>query len=109
MAAATTHFMMLPSRPTAEKATFSRGGGFRIRARSDSRDGAVNDSSLMDDIRYVLKLGGGSVAGAAVIKYGSVLAPQITKPNLPEALFIIITPVVAAALILIAKKLQGAP
>ncbi|CAM8934093.1 unnamed protein product [Rhodiola kirilowii] len=53
---------------------------------------------------YVLKLGVGSVAGAAVIKYGSVLVPQITRPNLAEALFIIITPVVAAALILLIKS-----
>lgn len=54
-----------------------------------------------EDARYVLKLGVGSVVGAGVIKYGSVIVPQVTKPNLPEALFIIATPVIAAALILL--------
>ncbi|CAM8937116.1 hypothetical protein QQ045_014312 [Rhodiola kirilowii] len=73
-----------------------------VRARSsEPRDGS---SSLEDERSYVLKLGVGSVAGAAVIKYGSVLVPQITRPNLAEALFIIITPVVAAALILLIKS-----
>ncbi|CAM8934094.1 unnamed protein product [Rhodiola kirilowii] len=78
-----------------------------VRARSsEPRDGNVDDgsSSLEVERSYVLKLGVGSVAGAAVIKYGSVLVPQITRPNLAEALFIIITPVVAAALILLIKS-----
>lgn len=50
---------------------------------------------------YLWKLGVGSVVGAAVVKYGSVVFPQITRPNIVEALTIILTPVVVAVLILI--------
>lgn len=52
-------------------------------------------------MNFLLKLGGGSLAGAAAIKYGSILVPQITQPNITQALIMISTPVVVAVLILI--------
>ncbi|KAI4383829.1 hypothetical protein MLD38_009626 [Melastoma candidum] len=54
-----------------------------------------------EDRDYLLKLGAGSVAGAALIKYGSAAFPEITKPNLIEALFLISAPVVVVVLLLI--------
>ncbi|CAH8358220.1 unnamed protein product [Eruca vesicaria subsp. sativa] len=44
----------------------------------------------------LLKLGAGTVVGAAIIKDRSVLFPEITTPNLTQALFIIIAPVVVS-------------
>jgi hypothetical protein len=46
-------------------------------------------------------LGLGSVGGAAVIKYGSILLPDITRPNIVLALLMVSLPVVAAVLILL--------
>ncbi|KQK01218.1 uncharacterized protein LOC100832056 [Brachypodium distachyon] len=58
-----------------------------------------------DDSSYLWKLGLGSVGGAAAIKYGSVLLPDITRPNIVQALLMVSLPVVAAVLILL--KLSG--
>ncbi|XP_051124125.1 uncharacterized protein LOC127246666 [Andrographis paniculata] len=55
-----------------------------------------------DDLRYLVKVGGGSVAGAAAIKYGSILFPAIAQPNLTQALLMITAPVLAAVALLIA-------
>ncbi|WZZ29043.1 hypothetical protein YC2023_012444 [Brassica napus] len=55
---------------------------------------------VQEDLSYLLKLGAGSVAGAAIIKYGSVLLPEITTPNLTQALFIIFAPVVISVILL---------
>ncbi|XP_078430730.1 homoserine O-acetyltransferase [Wolffia australiana] len=54
-----------------------------------------------DDVDYLWKLAVGSVAGAAAIKYGSALFPEITRPSLPLALFLIGLPVVISILLLI--------
>lgn len=54
-----------------------------------------------DDSSYLWTLGLGSVAGAAVIKYGSILLPDITRPNIVVALLMVSLPVVAAVLILL--------
>lgn len=48
----------------------------------------------------MLQIGAGSVAGAAVIKYGSVVFPDITTPNIFLALFMILTPVIVAIVLL---------
>ena len=53
-----------------------------------------------DDSSYLGTLGLGSVGGAAVIKYGSILLPDITRPNIVLALLMVSLPVVAAVLIL---------
>lgn len=53
-----------------------------------------------EDLKYLVKLGAGSVAGAAAIKYGSIIFPEITRPNLAQALFMISAPVVVAVLLL---------
>ncbi|KAG5523295.1 hypothetical protein RHGRI_035193 [Rhododendron griersonianum] len=54
-----------------------------------------------EDLNYLWKLGAGSIAGAAAIKYGSALFPDITRPNLLEAMIIISSPVIVAVLLLI--------
>ncbi|KAM7475895.1 hypothetical protein LguiB_023138 [Lonicera macranthoides] len=56
------------------------------------------------DLGYLLKLGGGSLLGAAAIKYGSALVPVITKPNILQALTMIFAPVIVAVLLLIKKS-----
>lgn len=53
---------------------------------------------------YLLKLGAGSVAGAAVIKYGSALFPVITQPNISLALAMISTPMIVAVFLLIKQS-----
>ncbi|XP_050232714.1 uncharacterized protein LOC126681257 [Mercurialis annua] len=53
---------------------------------------------------YLWKLGVGSVGGAALIKYGSVLFPEITRPNIVQALVMILTPVVVATVLLIRQS-----
>lgn len=53
---------------------------------------------------YLVKLGAGSVVGAAAIKYGSVVFPEVTRPNVTEALAMISFPVVAAVLLLIRQS-----
>lgn len=51
-------------------------------------------------MKYMVQLGAGSVAGAAAIKYGSIIFPEITHPNLAQALFMISAPVIVAVLLL---------
>ncbi|GER46319.1 aryl hydrocarbon receptor nucleartranslocator-like protein 1 [Striga asiatica] len=81
-----------------------------VRASSDpQRQGAdaANDKTpfvSQDDLKYLVMLGGGSFAGAAAIKYGSIIFPEITRPNLGLALFMILAPVVIAVLLLIKQS-----
>ncbi|KAL1545288.1 hypothetical protein AAHA92_22031 [Salvia divinorum] len=56
-----------------------------------------------EDAKYLVQLGGASVAGAAAIKYGSIIFPEITQPNLAQALFIIFAPV-TVAIVLLSKQ-----
>ncbi|KAF3625476.1 putative signal recognition particle 54 kDa protein 1-like [Capsicum annuum] len=53
-----------------------------------------------EDLNFLVKLGVGSVAGGAVIKYGSVIFPEITTPNISLALFMISAPMIVAAVLL---------
>lgn len=55
---------------------------------------------LQDDLTYLLKLAAGSILGAALIKYGTAIIPDITRPNIIQALLMISTPVVVAVLLL---------
>ncbi|CAH2053590.1 unnamed protein product [Thlaspi arvense] len=74
---------------------------FHVTASDNRSEQSDNGQGIQEDLTYLLKLGVGSVAGAAIIKYGSVLLPQITTPNLTQALFIIIAPVVISVILLI--------
>jgi hypothetical protein len=56
---------------------------------------------VQDDSSYLLTLVLGSVAGAAAIKYGSILLPNITSPNIVQALLMVSLPLVAAVLLLL--------
>ncbi|KAJ9537670.1 hypothetical protein OSB04_030403, partial [Centaurea solstitialis] len=56
------------------------------------------------DLNFLLKLGAGSFIGAAAIKYGSILVPEITRPNITQALVMISTPVLVSVLILIKES-----
>lgn len=58
---------------------------------------------------YLWKLGLGSVVGAAVIKYGSVVFPEITRPNIVLALIFALAPVVVAFLLLINQSRSERP
>lgn len=53
-----------------------------------------------EDLDYLWKLGAGAVAGAALIKYGSILFPEITRPNILQALIMVSTPVILAIVLL---------
>ncbi|GMY34085.1 Homoserine O-acetyltransferase [Fagus crenata] len=57
-----------------------------------------------EDLKYLWKLIAGSVVGAAVIKYGSVVFPEITRPNIVQALIMISTPVIVAVFLLIKQS-----
>ncbi|KAJ6348336.1 hypothetical protein OIU76_004746 [Salix suchowensis] len=81
-----------------------RGGG-----GGGGEKSSVNDTTSgvsQEDWKYILKLGAGSFAGAAVIKYGSIFFPEITRPNILQALVMISTPVAVAIVILIKKSHQ---
>ncbi|EES05975.1 hypothetical protein BDA96_04G359300 [Sorghum bicolor] len=56
---------------------------------------------LKGDSGYLWTLVLGSLGGAAVIKYGSILLPDITRPNIVVALLMVSLPVVAAVLLLL--------
>lgn len=60
--------------------------------------------SKQEDLSYLWKLGVGSFVGAAVIKYGSILFPEITRPNISLALVMISTPVAVAVWLLIKQS-----
>lgn len=53
-----------------------------------------------EDSNFLVKLGVGSVAGGAAIKYGSVIFPEITTPNISLALFMITAPMIVAVVLL---------
>ncbi|CAN6459661.1 unnamed protein product [Victoria cruziana] len=53
------------------------------------------------DVGYLWKLLAGSILGAVLVKYGSILVPEITRPNITQALLMICLPVVVSVLLLI--------
>ncbi|OAY36896.1 uncharacterized protein LOC110626610 [Manihot esculenta] len=59
-----------------------------------------SNSISREDLDYLWKLGAGAVAGAALIKYGSILFPEITRPNILQALIMVSTPVILAIVLL---------
>ncbi|XP_021636299.2 uncharacterized protein LOC110632392 [Hevea brasiliensis] len=62
------------------------------------------NSISQEDLNYLWKLGAGSLAGAALIKYGSILFPEITRPNILLALIMVSTPVILAILVLLRQS-----
>ncbi|KAJ6808159.1 uncharacterized protein M6B38_168180 [Iris pallida] len=73
-------------------------------AESSGADVSNDPFPSPDDTNYLLKLVAGSVGGGAVIKYGSILFPDITRPNMLQALLMVSLPVVVAVLILIKES-----
>lgn len=57
-----------------------------------------------EDLDYLWKLLAGSVVGAAVIKYGSIVFPGITRPNIVQALIMISTPIIVACFLLVKRS-----
>ncbi|KAM5578650.1 hypothetical protein ABKV19_008792 [Rosa sericea] len=94
-------------------------GSFPIRAldprRRQEEEEAEENSSIVNnatgfnsqnDLEYLGKVLAGSIVGGAVIKYGSIIFPEITRPNIILALIMIFTPVILATLLLI-KQSRG--
>lgn len=80
---------------------------FVVAASKSPNEGAnsnTDDPAPQDDLEFLLKLVAGSFAGAAAIKYGSILVPEITRPNITQALTMISAPVIVAVLILIKES-----
>nr|GLL35214.1 uncharacterized protein LOC109163096 [Ipomoea trifida] len=86
----------------------SRATSFGITRASDPKSPNSDGQNLplvpQEDLVYLVKLGAGSLAGAAAIKYGSIIFPEVTKPNLIEAIAIITAPVVVAVVLLIKQS-----
>ncbi|RAL43242.1 hypothetical protein DM860_015132 [Cuscuta australis] len=57
-----------------------------------------------EDLEYLVKLGAGSVVAAAAIKYGSIVFPAATSPNLAESTAIITAPVIVAIALLVKQS-----
>ncbi|GAB4842097.1 hypothetical protein Ancab_012057 [Ancistrocladus abbreviatus] len=73
--------------------------------REDNTSTPSDTTSIFEeDSNYLWKLAIGSLIGAAVIKYGSILFPDITKPNIVQALLMISAPVVVAVLLLLKES-----
>lgn len=89
----------------AQASNSQGGGGGGEGEETPSLNGTTSGTS-QEDWNYLLKLGAGSLAGAAVIKYGSILFPEITRPNILQALIMISTPVVVAVVLLIKLSYQ---
>uniref|UniRef100_A0A0D9VMB1 Uncharacterized protein n=1 Tax=Leersia perrieri TaxID=77586 RepID=A0A0D9VMB1_9ORYZ len=75
--------------------------GVAARFSGKSADADTKARIEDDDSSYLWKLGLGSVGGAAAIKYGSILLPDITRPNIVVALLMVCIPVVVAVVLLL--------
>ncbi|WVZ73252.1 hypothetical protein U9M48_021581 [Paspalum notatum var. saurae] len=98
-------FLRMSCRHSLHLYAAARSSG-RVRSSRREPGEAETDSGVPrilkeDDSGYIWTLGLGSVGGAAVIKYGSILLPDITRPNIVLALLMVSLPVVAAVLILL--------
>ncbi|XP_062220624.1 uncharacterized protein LOC133920024 [Phragmites australis] len=92
--------------PRAGAPAGARNRAARGRARLSRRDPAEAETEAgvgqaLKDSSYLWTLLLGSVGGAAAIKYGSILLPDITRPNIVQALLMVSLPVVAAVLLLL--------
>ncbi|CAL9761104.1 unnamed protein product [Musa acuminata subsp. burmannicoides] len=81
------------------------GGGRGGQEEEEGSMSSIDTSRLLsDDFNYLWKLAAGSIGGASAVKYGSVLFPDITRPNIVQALLMISLPVLVAILILIKES-----
>ncbi|GMN49989.1 hypothetical protein TIFTF001_019144 [Ficus carica] len=98
----------------------TKGSVSSLRALGPQTDDDQEDSSVtttttntafiaQEDLDYLWKLVAGSVVGAAYIKYGSVVFPEITRPNITQALLMILSPVVVSVLLLINQSRKQEP
>ncbi|XP_066322960.1 uncharacterized protein [Miscanthus floridulus] len=83
--------------PTSSRVVTRLSGRNPGEAGTDASVGQI----LKGDSGYLWTLVLGSLGGAAVIKYGSILLPDITRPNIAVALLMVSLPVVAAVLVLL--------
>ncbi|KAG8072805.1 hypothetical protein GUJ93_ZPchr0006g44520 [Zizania palustris] len=77
-----------------------RGVAARFSRDTADAEAEADSGRIEDDSSYLWKLGIGSVGGAAAIKYGSILLPDITRPGIVQALVMVFVPVAVAALLL---------
>ncbi|KAL2635058.1 hypothetical protein R1flu_006537 [Riccia fluitans] len=78
---------------------FSRGVRAAFRD-PDGKDDSSSVSAASNDLQYLGKFFAACTAGAALVKYGSVIVPSITQPNLLQALIMISTPVLVSIVVL---------
>ncbi|XP_054782298.1 uncharacterized protein LOC129289546 [Prosopis cineraria] len=77
------------------------------RGSNEAEENSRNSSGTFlssEDWGYLAKLLAGSVLGAAAIKYGSAVYPVITRPNIVQALIMIVIPVLVAVFLLIKES-----
>ncbi|KAG2729339.1 hypothetical protein I3760_01G245900 [Carya illinoinensis] len=69
-----------------------------------SKNNKTGAFTSQEDLEYLWKLVAGSVVGAAVLKYGSAVFPDTTRPNIVQALIMISAPVIVAVFLLIKQS-----
>lgn len=62
--------------------------------------GLLNGLLAQGELQYFGKLSAGCVAGAILVKYGSLCVPSITSPDINVALTLIFTPCVVSLILL---------
>ncbi|XP_030491814.2 uncharacterized protein LOC115707867 [Cannabis sativa] len=98
-----------PNKAMASTTTITKASFFVTALKQDKDTNDRAFTSKVQDLAYLGKLATGSIVGAGVIKYGSIVFPEITKPNLTQALFIILSPVIIAVLLLINQSRKDKP
>jgi len=63
--------------------------------------------SSQGELQYFGKLSASCVAGAFLVKYGSLCVPSVTSPNLNVALVMITTPCLVSVALLALASLYG--
>ncbi|CAM0942739.1 unnamed protein product [Alopecurus aequalis] len=107
--AATSISRAAPPRPSflvscRRSARSAVGGRARFPRNGAEAEPDSKGRTPQDDSGYLWTLGLGSFGGAAAIKYGSVLLPDLTRPNIVQALLMVFLPVVAAVIILLKQS-----
>ncbi|XP_022980153.1 uncharacterized protein LOC111479627 isoform X2 [Cucurbita maxima] len=78
----------------------------RALGQEGNSSGGDDDTGISQDVQFVLKMAAGSIAVGGGIKYGSIIFPEMTKPNIVQALIMVSTPVVVAICLLINQSRQ---
>ncbi|KAG7018380.1 hypothetical protein SDJN02_20248 [Cucurbita argyrosperma subsp. argyrosperma] len=79
----------------------------RALGQEGNSSGGDDDTGIsQEDVQFVLKMAAGSIAVGGGIKYGSIIFPEMTKPNIVQALIMVSTPVVVAIWLLINQSRQ---